>query len=99
MKKFWWKMFGGKCLVELSHTLGLGSTLNLSLSMYVCLCLFVVCKYSSRYCHHQMISFQKIYGLYGLKHHSMEINGDVTIMETTNPKVKIGLVSKSTKDC
>ena len=30
---------------------------------------------------HQMISFQKIYGLYGLKHHSMEINGDVT-MET-----------------
>ena len=31
--------------------------------------------------HHQMISFQKIYGLYGLKHHTMEINGDVT-MET-----------------
>ena len=28
----------------------------------------------------------------------MEINGDVT-METTNRKVKIGLVSKSTKDC
>ena len=28
-----------------------------------------------------MISFQKIYGLYGLKHHTMEINGDV-IMET-----------------
>ena len=28
-----------------------------------------------------MISFQKIYGLYGLKHHSMEISGDVT-MET-----------------
>ena len=29
--------------------------------------------------HHQMISFQKIYGLYGLKHHTMEINGDVTM--------------------
>ena len=28
-------------------------------------------------------SFQKIYGLYGLKHHTMDINGDVT-METTN---------------
>ena len=28
-----------------------------------------------------MISFQKIYGLYGLKHRTMEINGDVT-MET-----------------
>ena len=27
-----------------------------------------------------MISFHKIYGLYGLKHHAMEINGDVTIM-------------------
>merc|ERR1712203_607962 len=25
-------------------------------------------------CHHQMISFQKIYGLYGLKHYTMEIN-------------------------
>ena len=28
-----------------------------------------------------MISFQKIYGLYGLEHHTVEINGDVT-MET-----------------
>ena len=48
-----------------------------------------------------MISFQKIYGLYGLKHHTMEINGDVT-METnkrTNNKVKIELVNKLTKDC
>ena len=45
-----------------------------------------------------MISFQKIYGLYGLKHHTMEINGDVT-METTNNKVKTVLVNKSTKDC
>ena len=35
--------------------------------------------------------------LYGLKHHSMEINGDVT-METNNRKVKIGLISKSTMD-
>ena len=51
----------------------------LSLSVYVCLCLFVSIRLG--HCHHQMISFQKIYGLYGLKHHSMEINGDVT-MET-----------------
>ena len=28
-------------------------------------------------------NFLKIYGLYGLKHHTMDINGDVT-METTN---------------
>ena len=28
------------------------------------------------HCHHQMISFRKIYSLNGLKHHSMEINGD-----------------------
>ena len=51
----------------------------LSLSVYVCLCLFVSIRLS--HCHHQMISFQKINGLYGLKHHTMEINGDVT-MET-----------------
>ena len=26
-----------------------------------------------------MMSFQKIYGLYGLEHHTVEINGDVTM--------------------
>ena len=31
------------------------------------------------HCHHQMISCQKIYGLYGLEHHTVEINGDVTM--------------------
>ena len=51
----------------------------LSLSVYVCLCLFVSIRLG--HCHHHMISFQKLYGLYGLKHHTMEINGDV-IMET-----------------
>ena len=34
-----------------------------------------------------MISFQKIYGLYGLKHHTMEINGDVT-METNDKRTR-----------
>ena len=29
-------------------------------------------------CHHCVISFQKIYVLYGLEHHTEEINGDVT---------------------
>ena len=29
------------------------------------------------------MSFQKIYGLYGLEHHTVEINGDVT-MRTDN---------------
>ena len=33
------------------------------------------------HCHHQMISFQKIYGLYGLEHHNMEINRDVTMRD------------------
>ena len=49
-----------------------------------------------------VVSFQKIYDLYGLKHHSMEINGDVTMEtneQTNNRKVKIGLVSKLTEDC
>ena len=33
-----------------------------------------------------MISFQKIYGLYGQKHHSMEINGDVTMETNKQPE-------------
>ena len=52
---------------------GLGSTLYLSLSVSVCLCLFV--SLCLRHCHHQIISFHKIYGLYGLEHHTVEING------------------------
>ena len=58
-------------------------TFAMSLSLNVCLCLFVSIRLG--HCHHQVISFQKIYGLYGLKHHTMEINGDVT-MERTNDK-------------
>ena len=46
-----------------------------------------------------MISFQKIYGLYGLKHHTMEINGDVT-METNDEQTISGnrASQKLTKD-
>ena len=47
-------------------------------------------------------SFQKIYGLYGLKHHMMEINGDVTMETNKQQKVKTELVSHSTaglRDC
>ena len=47
--------------------------------VFVCICLFVSIRLG--HSHNQMISFQKIYGLYGLKHHTMKINGDVT-MET-----------------
>ena len=52
--------------------------------MTICLCLFV--RLCLGHCHHQETSFQKIYGLYGLKHHTMEINGDVTMTndERTN---------------
>ena len=41
-------------------------------------------------------SFQKIYGLYGLKHHIVEINGDVTKAGRDgqpNEQGKIGLLS------
>ena len=31
-----------------------------------------------------MISFKKIYGLYGLEHHTVEISGDVTDAGRTN---------------
>ena len=43
-----------------------------------------------------VISFQKMYGLYGLKHHTVEISGDVTDPdEQTNKQQqgKIGLLS------
>ena len=45
-----------------------------------------------------VISFQKIYGLYGLKHHIVEISGDVTDAGRTNNQtnkrqVKIELLS------
>ena len=62
--------------------MGLGSTLYLSLSVSVCLCL-CICLFVSlclSHYHHQMISFHKIYGLYGLENHTVEINGDVTMV-------------------
>ena len=42
-----------------------------------------------------VISFQKIFGLYGLKHHIVEISGDVTDAGRTDDKrqVKIELLS------
>ena len=62
------------------------------------MCVFVFVFVFLSICHHQMISFQKIYGLYGLKHNTMEINGDVTMETDRQPtwprKVKIMLVSK-----
>ena len=71
---------GGKVEVEWI----LGSTLYLSLSVSGCLCLCICLLVSLclNQCHHQMISFQKIYGLHGLEHHTGEINGDVTLGHT-----------------
>ena len=33
------------------------------------------------HCHHQMISFKKLCGFYGLEYHTVGINGDVTMGE------------------
>ena len=68
---------GGKVEMDWS----LGSTLYLSLSVSGCLCLCICLFVSLRLgqCHHQMISFQKIYGSYGLEHHTVELNGDFTM--------------------
>ena len=41
-----------------------------------------------------MMSFQKIYGLYGREHHTVEINGDVTMR--TDKQVNIELLSQWT---
>ena len=40
-----------------------------------------------------VMSFQKMYGLYGLKHHIVEISGDVTDAGRTYGQVNIGLLS------
>ena len=44
--------------------------------VFVCVsfCLFVSIRLG--HCNYQMISFQKIYGLYGLEHHLVETNGE-----------------------
>ena len=89
--KFWWEIFGGifwrkchiwypwpPCFSKIYQTLGLGSTLYLSLSVSMCLCL-CICLFVSislGHCHHQIVSFQKIYGLYGLEHHTVHCSGD-----------------------
>ena len=114
VENFWWKF-----LEEMSYLISLNPLPFKNIAYIGSWKHFVfvfVCAYVSLSLHlsfskpavmssplHQIISFQKIYGLYGLKHHTMEINGDVT-METnderqTNNKVKIVLVNKSTKDC
>ena len=83
---------------------GLGSTSCLSFSVYGCLCLCICLFVSLRlgHYHHQMISFQKIYGLYGLEHQTAEINGDVTVRtdgwtnKQTNKQVNIELLGQWT---
>ena len=44
--------------------------------VFVCLCIRIglLVSLSLGHCHLQMISFQKIHGLYGLEHHMVEIN-------------------------
>ena len=79
-----WEILG-KSFEQMPHLISLRALLLTNIayigSLSVCLCLFAsICL---GHCHHQMTSFQKIYGLYSLKHHTMEINGDV-IMVTTN---------------
>ena len=78
--------------------MGLGSTLFLSLSVSLCLCLCLFVSLRLSHYHHQMISFKKIYGLYGLEHHTVEISGDVTMRTDgrTNEQVKIELLSQWT---
>ena len=53
--------------------------LFLSVSGCLCLCICLLVSFCLGQCHHQMISFQKINGLHGLEHHTVEINGDVTL--------------------
>ena len=48
--------------------------------VYLCICDFVIVfVIAVRQWFVGIMSFQKIYGLYGLEHHTVEINGDVTM--------------------
>ena len=65
----------------------------------LCLCIWLFVSLLLSHYHHQMISFQKIYGLYGLEHHAVEINGDVTMQtdgRTDKQQVNIELLSQWT---
>ena len=59
VENVWWKTFGGKFWRK-CHIFD------------VFVCLFA--SLGLDHCHHQMISFQKIYGLYGLEHHTVEMS-------------------------
>ena len=53
--------------------------------VFVFVCVFVIAITGHQHivC---VISFQKMYGLYGLKHHIVEISGDVTDAGQTNER-------------
>ena len=76
--------------------LGLLVILSLSLSLSLSLYLRASLSLSSRgrQCIVHVISFQKMYGLYGLKHHIVKISGDVTDAgRTDKQQAKIVLLS------
>ena len=86
----------------------LKNTLYLSLSVSVCLCISICLFVSLRlgHCYHQMISFQKIYGLYGREHHILETNvalggkkKKMLPQRRTNEQVKIGLLNSVNGRC
>ena len=62
-----------------------------ALCICLCLCLcvfFCICLYGSLrlgHCHHQMVGFQKIYGLYGLVYHTVQcIKMEMSTCGTSN---------------
>ena len=100
MKIFWWKMLvenlGGNTIYDIlevpvfqkySIRLVFQSTLYLSLSVSVC-CIYLFVSLCLGHCHQRMTSFQKIFGLYVLEHHTMEINGDVTMRDNEQRTIK-----------
>ena len=84
------KCFGGKILVEnfggnaifdilepcFAYTVSWKHFVFVFVYVYMYLSLFSL---HLGHCHHQMISFKKLYGFYGLEYHTVEINGDVTM--------------------
>ena len=103
-EKFWWNFFGGNAISlipQLFKNIIFWVLEALCICICLCMCVFVFVSLRLGHCHHQIVSFQKIYGLYGLEHHTVEINGKrwegelpmLPWRQTDNQKVKIELVS------
>ena len=81
VENVWWKSLGGNAIFDIlepcfAYTVSWKHFVFVFVYVYMYLSLFSL---HLGHCHHQMISFKKLCGFYGLEYHTVEINGDVTM--------------------